>query len=144
MAVDADSTKPLLFNEALELLSSTLTFNLLSAKQKRKKLSNSNSSSGKMQPQSDKERRLFWQKIKVLDDLGCRKEDIFLDFLKQQPGNALELQHKMNIRLVAVQQFPVKNNKFQNLLVFDGRFVPPILLHIGQEEKEEKEKKEEK
>ncbi|MFY8214355.1 MAG: hypothetical protein ACOVKJ_07835, partial [Flavobacterium sp.] len=144
MAVDADSTKPLLFNEALELLSSTLTFNLLSAKQKRKKLSNSNSSSGKMQPQSDKERRLFWQKIKVLDDLGCRQEDIFLDFLKQQPGNALELQHKMNIRLVAVQQFPVKNKNLKNLLVFDGRFVPPSLLHIGQEEKKEKEKKEEK
>jgi hypothetical protein len=109
MAVDADSTKPLLFNEALELLSSTLTFTLLSAKQKQKKLSNNNSSPGKTQPQSDKERRLFWQKIKVLDDLGCQKEDIFLDFLKQQPGNALELQHKMNIRLVAVQQFPVKN-----------------------------------
>jgi hypothetical protein len=77
--------------------------------------------------------------------LGCRKEDIFLDFLKQQPGNALELQHKMNIRLVAVQQFPVKKKNFQNLLVFDGRFVPPILLHIGQEEKkEEREKEEEK
>jgi hypothetical protein len=50
----------------------------------------------------------------------------------------------MNIRLVAVQQFPVKNKNLKNLLVFDGRFVPPSLLHIGQEEKEEKEKKEKK